>query len=79
LKQEPPKPTLALRNLGPRRLSRPIARDTSATSASVFSHSAETAFMEDILWARKALATSFESSLLHMLLSMIFSRGTQLR
>jgi hypothetical protein len=36
----------------------PTALATLDTSAPVFSHSAEIALMEDIRWARKALATS---------------------
>ena len=35
----------------------PTAWDTSATSAPVASHIADTAFIEEILWARNALAT----------------------
>ncbi len=77
LKQEPPKPMLALRNLAPIRLSMPTARATSVTSASAFSQRAEMALIEEILWARKALETSLESSLLQILEVMIFSRGTQ--
>ena len=45
-KQLPPKPTLAFRNLGPIRLSVPIHRATSWTSAPVDSHRAEIEFME---------------------------------
>ena len=77
LKQEPPKPTLALRNLGPIRLSIPMARATSPTSASVFSHRAEMLLIEEILWARNALATSFDSSELQTLPVRILSPGTQ--
>ena len=78
MKQEPPKPTLALRNLLPRRLSIPTALATSLMSASVFSHNAEMALMDEIRWARKALDTSFESSLLQMLVVRIRSRATHL-
>ena len=77
-KQEPPNPTLALRNLGPIRESVPMAYATSSTSASVFSHSAEMLLMDEMRWARKALAVSFESSALHTFDSMMRSRGTQL-
>jgi hypothetical protein len=35
------------------------------------------ALIEEIRWARKALETSLESSLLQMLEVMIFSRETQ--
>ena len=77
LKQDPPKPMLAFRNLGPMRESMPTARETSTTSASAFSQSAEMALIDDILWARKALETNLESSLLQMPEVMIRSRGTQ--
>ncbi len=76
-KQEPPKPTEALRNFGPIRESRPIARATSSTSAPVASHRAEIELIEEMRWARKALATSFESSEDQRLVVMIRSRGTQ--
>ena len=59
------------------RLSEPTARATSVTSAPVASHRAETALMEEIRWARKALATSLESSEDHRLVVSSFSRGTQ--
>jgi hypothetical protein len=55
-KQEPPKPTEALRNFGPILLSVPIALATSSTSAPVASHRALIELMLDILCARNALA-----------------------
>ncbi len=62
----------------PLRLSIPMARDTSATSALVFSHSAEMELIDEIPLARNALAASFDSSALQTLLVMMRSRGTQL-
>jgi hypothetical protein len=59
------------------RLSVPMAWATSATSASVFSHSTETALIEETRWARNALAASLDSSLDHRLVVMIRSRSTQ--
>src|SRR5438876_12015957 len=76
-KQEPPKPMEAFRNLGPTRESLPMAAATSSTSAPVASHRAEIELIDEIRCARKALATSFESSDDQMLLQRIFSRGTQ--
>ena len=76
-KQEPPKPTEAFKNLGPIRESLPIALATSSTSAPVASQRAEIELIDEIRWARKALATSFESSDDQRLVVMIFSRGTQ--
>jgi len=49
-------PTLACKNFGPILLSVPMAWATSDTSAPVASHTAEIAFMLEILWAKKALA-----------------------
>ena len=76
-KQEPPNPTEALRNLGPMRESRPIALATSSTSAPVDSQRAEIELIDEMRWARKALATSFESSDDHRLVVTMRSRGTQ--
>ena len=76
-KHEPPKPTDACRNLGPMRGSVPTARATSDTSASVTSHSAEMELIDDTRCARKALATSLESSDDHRLVVRICARGTQ--
>ena len=76
-KHEPPKPTEALRNFGPMRESLPIAKATSSTSASVASQRAEMALMLEIRWARKALATSLESSEDQRLVVITRSRGTQ--
>jgi hypothetical protein len=75
-KQEPPKPTDALRNAGPMRVSEPTALATSSTSASVHSHRAEMELMLEMRCARKALATSLESSEDHRFVVIIFSRGT---
>lgn len=52
----PPKPTEALRNLEPIRVSRPQAYATSSISAPVASQIAERALMEEIRWASRALA-----------------------
>ena len=78
LKQDPPKPMLALRNLLPMRLSIPTIFATSETSAPVFSQTAEMALIVEMRWARKKLEASFESSLLQMFDVMIRSRETQL-
>mmetsp|Transcript_2955 Transcript_2955/g.10453 ORF Transcript_2955/g.10453 Transcript_2955/m.10453 type:complete len:237 (-) Transcript_2955:196-906(-) len=77
-KQEPPKPTEALRNLDPRRLSLPTAKDTSCTSAPVASQSAESALTLEMRCASIAFAASFESSADHRPAVMMRSRGTQL-
>lgn len=61
-KQEPPKPTEALRNLGPMRESHPTAFATSSILAPVASHMAESALMEEMRCASMAFAASFESS-----------------
>ena len=76
-KQLPPKPGPAFRNLEPMRLSAPIARATSRTSASVASHRAAMLLIELMRWARKALAVSLESSLLQTLVRRMRSAGTQ--
>lgn len=55
-KQEPPNPTLDLRNFAPILESRPQALDTSSTSAPVASQIAENALMDEIRWASNALA-----------------------
>ena len=59
------------------RLSLPIALATSRTSAPVASHRAPIALIELMRWARKALAVSLESSLLHRLVRRMRSAGTQ--
>ncbi|MNR26196.1 hypothetical protein D3C85_1433920 [compost metagenome] len=76
-KQEPPKPTEALRNFGPILLSIPIAFATSFTSAPVFSQSSESAFIDDILCAKNALAVNFDNSDDQTLVVKILSVGTQ--
>src|SRR5690606_2771927 len=76
-KHDPPNPTEAFRNLGPIRLSVPMALATSLTSAPVFSHSSESALIDDTLCARKALAVSLDNSEDHTLVVNIFSFGTQ--
>ena len=76
-KHEPPKPTEERRNLGPMRESAPMARATSSTSAPVASQRAEMELIEEIRCARKALATSLESSDDHRLVVRMRSRGTQ--
>jgi len=76
-KQEPPKPTDDFRNFGPMRLSLPMAFATSSTSAPVASPKGRDRIDRGNAWARKALATSFESSDDHRLVVMIRSRGIQ--
>ena len=76
-KHDPPKPTDDLRNLGPMRESIPMALATSVTSAPVTSQRAEIELMEEIRWARKALAVSLESSALQRLVVRTRSGGTQ--
>src|SRR3954471_9866558 len=76
-KQEPPKPTDDFKNFGPMRLSFPMALATSSTSAPVASQSAEMELMEEMRCARKAFATSFESSDDQRFVVKIRSRGTQ--
>ena len=49
-------PTDACKNLSPILVSLPIAFETSETSAPVASHTALSALILEILWARKALA-----------------------
>jgi hypothetical protein len=61
-KQLPPKPTLALRNLGPTRESYPTALATSSMLAPVASQMAERALTEEMRCASMALAASLESS-----------------
>ena len=61
-KHEPPKPTLALRNLLPMRESYPIACATSSMLAPVASQIAESALMDEMRWASIAFAASLESS-----------------
>merc|ERR1719231_1505779 len=78
-KHEPPKPTDGLRNLGPMRVSTPIACATSATFAPVTSHSAEIELIDEMRCARKALAVSFESSADQRLVVSTCSVGTQRR
>ena len=58
------------------RESAPMAKATSSTSASVASQRAEILLMEEILCARKALATSFDNSEDQRLVVKIRSRGT---
>jgi hypothetical protein len=77
LKHEPPKPTPAFRNFGPTRESMPTAWATSSMSASVASHSADSALTELMRCASSAFAASFESSLDHTLVVRIRSRGIQ--
>jgi hypothetical protein len=55
LKQEPPKPTPALRNLVPMRESVPMARATSSMSAPVASQKLESALMDETRWAREGV------------------------
>ena len=78
LKQLPPKPGPAFKNLLPILESIPIALLTSMTFAPVFSHKADTELIELILWAKKALAISFESSELQMFVLRILFLSIQL-
>ena len=59
------------------RESLPTTAATSSMSAPVASQSAETALMEDTRWARKALATSFDSSADQSPVVSTRSAGTQ--
>ena len=77
-KHDPPYPTEAFKNLGPIRGSDPMAREISSMSASVSSQRAVMEFIDDTLCARKAFATSFDSSDDHRLVVIMFSLGTQL-
>ena len=77
-KQEPPKPTDAFKNLGPMRLSKPIAFATSFTSAPVFSHNSLKALIEETRCAKKAFAVNFDNSEDQTFVVKILSFGTQL-
>src|SRR5690606_42121611 len=77
-KQEPPKPTEALRNFDPIRESIPIAFATSSTLAPVFSQSSDMALIEDTRCARKALAVNLDNSEDQRLVVRILSRPTHL-
>ena len=55
-KQEPPKPGPACRNFVPMRLSSPMPRATSWTSAPTFSERSAISLMKVILVARNAFA-----------------------
>mmetsp|Transcript_23835 Transcript_23835/g.61399 ORF Transcript_23835/g.61399 Transcript_23835/m.61399 type:complete len:208 (+) Transcript_23835:1176-1799(+) len=57
------------------RESVPIARETSVTSASVTSHSAEIALIDEMRCARNAFAVSLASSVDHTSDVLILSRG----
>ena len=61
-KHEPPKPGPACRNFEPMRLSSPMPRATSCTSAPTFSARSAISLMKVILVARKALAAYLISS-----------------
>ena len=76
-KHDPPKPTDARRNFGPIRESLPMASATSPTSAPVASQSAEIELIDEIRCARKAFATSFDSSDDQRFVVRMRSRGTQ--
>merc|ERR1719352_1904871 len=78
-KQEPPKPTDDLRNLGPMRVSTPIECATSVTLAPVTSQRAEMLLMLEMRCARKAFAVSFDSSALHKLVVSTCGFGTHRR
>ena len=59
------------------RLSIPIARATSVTSAPVFSHNSDSALIEEIRCAKKALAVNLDNSEDQTLVVKILSLGTQ--
>jgi hypothetical protein len=77
-KQDPLKPTLAFMKRGPILEYLPTACATSETSAPVASQRVDMAFIEEILWDRKAFAANLESSADHKLVVIMLSRGTQL-
>mmetsp|Transcript_55 Transcript_55/g.202 ORF Transcript_55/g.202 Transcript_55/m.202 type:complete len:230 (-) Transcript_55:325-1014(-) len=76
-KQLPPKPTEAFRNLGPMRLSVPMACDTWEMSAPVTSHRALMELTELMRCANMAFAVSLVSSADQRLVRRMFSSGTQ--
>mmetsp|Transcript_23465 Transcript_23465/g.64691 ORF Transcript_23465/g.64691 Transcript_23465/m.64691 type:complete len:230 (+) Transcript_23465:1092-1781(+) len=76
-KQEPPKPTLADRNLLPMRVSVPMACATCCTLAPEASQRALMELMEEMRCARKALAVSLASSADHRLAVRMRSTGIQ--
>mmetsp|Transcript_53920 Transcript_53920/g.152790 ORF Transcript_53920/g.152790 Transcript_53920/m.152790 type:complete len:211 (+) Transcript_53920:157-789(+) len=76
-KHEPPKPMDALKNLDPMRESAPMALDTSATSAPVFSHKSDIELMLLTRCASTALATNLDNSELHKFVVKTRSLGTQ--
>ena len=59
--------------------SRPTVFATSETSAPTASQTADIALMEEILWARKAFAANFDTSLDQVFILMILSLGIQFR
>ena len=63
-KHEPPKPIPGRRNAGPTRLSSPMPRATSSTSAPVSSQTLAISLMNEILVDRKALVASLTISAL---------------
>ena len=77
-KQEPPKPTDDFKNLEPIRLSIPMARATSLTSAPVFSHNSDIALMDEIRCAKNAFAVNLDNSEDQTLVVNILSVATQL-
>ena len=79
LKQLPPNPGPAFKKNLPILLSIPTALETSFTSAPVFSHNAETVFIELILCARNALEINFDNSELHKLVFNILLLSTQFK
>ena len=66
------------RNRVPMRASMPTARVILDTLAPVASQRAEMELIDDTRWARKALATSLESSEDQRLVVIIWAAGTQL-
>src|SRR6266849_1732123 len=60
-KHEPPNPTEARRKLGPTRASRPTAWATSSMLAPVASHMADSALIDEMRWAKIALAANLDS------------------
>ena len=77
LKQEPPKPTDASKNLLPILVSAPTALETSWILAPDSSHKAERLFIEETLCAKNALDANFDNSDDHKFVVIIFSWETQ--
>ena len=77
MKQLPPKPGPDFKNLEPILVSAPMALETWLISAPVASQISEIELIDETLCAKNAFAASLESSLLQILVLIIFSSGTQ--